>query len=330
MRPFTRLLLAASSLLAWTPVFGEEAAAEVSRDDAFRAMGFAMGSQLRLNIGFSDEELNLVFAGMRRAAREEGEPEGFREAIRLAQQIYTERMTAFQEVERERADQKAKENKAAGARFFAELAGREGIRKTDSGLYYEILEEGTGAQPGPTDRVRVNYRGVLIDGREFDANEGAEFMVNRVVPGFSEGLQLMREGGKIKLYIPSNLAYGDRPAMPGSIIEPGSTLIFDVELLSVTEGPKPPTTTPPRPPDITPPPPPTTPPPTTTPPRPPDITPPPPPTTPPPTTPPPPPPTREPPPRPATMPPSPPPPPPPNMRPPPPPTTPPPPPPGGN
>jgi len=283
----------AATLLAWTPGWGEEAAesAEATQADAFRAMGFAMASQLRLNIGFSDEELELVFAGMRSAARDEGEPEGFMDAIRVAQQIYTERITAFQQAEQERAEQKAKENKADGARFLAELATREGVLKTDSGLYYEIIEEGTGAQPSPTDRVRVNYRGVLIDGRQFDANDGAEFMVNRVVPGFSEGLQLMKEGGKIKLYIPSDLAYGDRPAMPGSIIEPGSTLIFDVELLNIAEMPKPPVTPPTMPPNMTPPPPPTSqPPPMPPPPPPPNMRPPPRPTAPPPTTPPPPPP----------------------------------------
>jgi FKBP-type peptidyl-prolyl cis-trans isomerase FkpA len=78
-----------------------------------------------------------------------------------------------------------------------------------------MIEEGTGKSPADSDRVKVNYKGTLIDGREFDANDNADFMVNRVVPGFSEGLQLLKEGGKIKLYIPSELGYGDRPARPG-------------------------------------------------------------------------------------------------------------------
>jgi FKBP-type peptidyl-prolyl cis-trans isomerase len=278
MRPIPLLAASMASLTLLTPSFAEEAAAPEPADNAsaFRAMGYAMASQLRLNIGFSEAELETLFEGMRVAAQGGDQPEDFQEAITTAQQIYMERMNAFQAEEQRRAAELADENKEAAKSYFAELEGKEGIQKTDSGLYYEMLVEGEGAAPDADDRVTVNYRGVLIDGREFDANEGAEFLVNRVVPGFSEGLQLLKEGGKIKLHIPSDLGYGDRPARPGSIIEPGHALIFEVELLSVEEVKQaPPRSGPPAPPpNMTPPPPPSGPPPGSPPPPPPNMKPP--------------------------------------------------------
>jgi len=265
LRPRSLLVISAAALLAWSPVCAQdgesgmpaESTPAVDDSAAFTAMGFAMASQLRLNIGFSEEALQDIFDGMRIAATGGDEPENFQEAVARAQEIYMEKMQSFQAEEQKRAAEVADMNKAEADEFFAALAEKDGILKTDSGLYYELIEAGTGKTPGPTDRVKVNYRGVLIDGREFDANEGATFMVNRVVPGFSEGLQLLKEGGKIKLYIPSELGYGDRPSRPGSIIEPGDTLIFDVEVLEVLSPPKPPEGGPPSlPPNMTPPPPP--------------------------------------------------------------------------
>lgn len=249
---------AASLVCTASPVLAQDdAPAEVDQGSVFEAMGFAMASQLRLNIGFSEAELDSLFAGMSMAANGEPQPEGFQEAVAQAQQIYMQRMQVFQQQEQQRAQAVAAENKEKEAAFFEELANNPNIQSTDSGLYYEIIEEGSGDSPGENDRVKVNYKGVLVDGREFDANDNAEFMVNRVVPGFSEGLRLMKPGGKIKLYIPAALGYGNSPARPGSIIEPGSTLIFDVELLEVMAIPAPPTSPPPGlPKNMTPPPPP--------------------------------------------------------------------------
>jgi FKBP-type peptidyl-prolyl cis-trans isomerase len=287
-RPYMRTapLLAASvaSLITWTSAVAQEETAEappaVDTSAAFESMGYAMASQLRLNIGFSEEELDQIFAGMRLAATEGEEPENFKEAIQQAQQIYMTRMQAFQAVEQERAKKVAETNKAEAAELFASLEGKEGVNKTSTGLYYEMLVEGTGKAPSDNDRVKVNYKGVLVDGRQFDANNDAEFMVNRVVAGFSEGLKLLKEGGKIKLYIPSELGYGDRPSAAGNPIEPGDALIFEVELLSVINIPAPPSGPPPTlPPNLKPPPPPPSGPPPGTPPGPPpsEIPPPPPP-----------------------------------------------------
>lgn len=230
---------------------------ETDQGAVFEAMGYAMASQLRLNIGFSENELDSLFAGMARAANGEDQPEGFQESVAQAQQIYMQRMQTFQMKEQELAQAVAAANKEKEDAFFESLVASGNVQSTESGLHYEILEEGDGPAPGENDRVKVNYRGVLMDGREFDANDGAEFMVSRVVPGFAEGLRLMKTGGKIKLYIPSALGYGNAPARPGSIIEPGSTLIFEVELLEVMAMPSPPTTPPPGlPRNMTPPPPP--------------------------------------------------------------------------
>ena len=212
---------------------------------AMRSMGFAMASQLRLDIGFSDEELAAVFEGMRLAAAGVPQPDGYQDAIVQAQQIYMQRMQAFQAKEQERAEQLVKENETVKAEFFNQLDNKDGITKTASGLRYEMILEGTGKAPVATDRVKVNYKGTLVDGRQFDANDNVEFMVNRVVPGFSEGLQLLKEGGKARLYIPSELGYGNSPARPGSIIQPGDTLIFDLELLEVINIPPPPSSPPP-------------------------------------------------------------------------------------
>ncbi len=252
-RPYMRSvpLLAASvvSLLTCNAALAADSAAEpapVDNTAAMRSMGFAMASQLRLNIGFSEEDLNAVFEGMRIAAEGGSQPEGYQESIQQAQQIYMQLMQDFQAKEQAKASQVAETNKSEAAAFFASLDAREGVKKTPSGLYYEMLVEGTGKSPVPTDRVKVNYKGTLIDGREFDANDNADFMVNRVVPGFSEGLQLLKEGGKIKLYIPSALGYGDSPARPGSVIEPGDALVFELDLLEVIPVPPPPSGPPPQ------------------------------------------------------------------------------------
>lgn len=125
-------------------------------------------------------------------------------------------------------------NKEKGAKFLAENKKKKGIKTTKSGLQYEILEEGKGPKPKATDVVKVHYKGVLTNGEEFDSSykrkEPAEFPLNGVIRGWTEGLQLMKKGGKAKFYIPSDLAYGPmgRPGIP-----PNSVLIFDIELLDI-------------------------------------------------------------------------------------------------
>ncbi|MDH8702428.1 FKBP-type peptidyl-prolyl cis-trans isomerase FklB [Dysgonomonadaceae bacterium PH5-43] len=126
-------------------------------------------------------------------------------------------------------------NKKAGEEFLKINKERPGVKTTDSGIQYEVLQEGTGAKPKATDSVKVHYEGKLIDGQIFDSSikrgEPASFGLNQVIPGWTEALQLMPVGSKYRIYIPSHLAYGERGA--GEMIEPNSTLVFDVELLDI-------------------------------------------------------------------------------------------------
>ncbi|MEL7424725.1 MAG: FKBP-type peptidyl-prolyl cis-trans isomerase [Bacteroidota bacterium] len=128
-----------------------------------------------------------------------------------------------------------KDNKDAGEAFLAENKLRGEVVTTDSGLQYEVLTEGEGSKPKATDEVEVHYHGTLIDGTVFDSSvqrgETTSFPLNRVISGWTEGLQLMSVGSKYKFYIPYNLAYGDQGA--GAQIKPFSALVFEVELISI-------------------------------------------------------------------------------------------------
>jgi len=123
------------------------------------------------------------------------------------------------------------QNKQEGAAFLAENAKKEGVITTASGLQYQILKEGSGLQPNARDSVTVNYKGAFISGEEFDSGDGVTFPLSGVIPGWTEGLQLMKEGAKYRFFIPSDLAYGESGA--GQVIGPNMTLVFDVELAKV-------------------------------------------------------------------------------------------------
>jgi FKBP-type peptidyl-prolyl cis-trans isomerase FklB len=139
--------------------------------------------------------------------------------------------------QRAAAEKMGEVNAVAGKEFLAENGKRAEVTTTASGLQYEVLTAGTGAKPVATDSVTVHYEGKLIDGTMFDSSvergEPATFGVTQVIPGWVEALQLMQEGAKWRLYIPSNLAYGANGA--GNVIGPNATLIFDVELIKVNK-----------------------------------------------------------------------------------------------
>jgi FKBP-type peptidyl-prolyl cis-trans isomerase FklB len=127
-------------------------------------------------------------------------------------------------------------NKKAGDDFLAANAKREGVVSLPSGLQYKIVTPGEGRNPTDEDMVVCNYRGTLLDGKEFDSSYGrapATFGVKDVIPGFREAVKLMSVGAKWQVYIPSNLAYGERGA--GNAIEPNATLVFEIELISIQE-----------------------------------------------------------------------------------------------
>ncbi len=158
--------------------------------------------------------------------------------LELTQQQIQQVMTSFsQKMMAKRQEQQkleAAKNIAVGKAFLEANKAKEGVKVLPSGLQYKILKEGTGKSPTAEDKVRTHYRGTLIDGTEFDSsykrNKPAEFAVKGVIKGWTEALQLMKEGGKWELYIPPNLAYGERGnrGIPGN-----STLIFEVELLEI-------------------------------------------------------------------------------------------------
>ncbi|ROQ18006.1 MULTISPECIES: FKBP-type peptidyl-prolyl cis-trans isomerase [Marinimicrobium] len=174
-----------------------------------------------------------AFAQALRDKRDGVEPRLSEEEMREVMQTFQEQEMARREAEQEAA---AETNKQEAEAFFAENANAEGVSQTDSGLQYKVLEEGDGAKPGADDTVTVHYRGRLLDGTEFDSSyerdQPATFALNSVIAGWTEALQLMSEGSKYELYIPSDLAYGPGGNGP---IPPNAALIFEVELLEIDD-----------------------------------------------------------------------------------------------
>ena len=159
-----------------------------------------------------------------------------------AQATLTALQNDLRKKQQEMRQQATETNKKEGEAFLAANKTKDGIVALPSGLQYKILQEGTGPKPAPTDSVVCNYRGTLLDGKEFDSSykrgQPATFPVNGVIKGWTEALQLMPVGSKWQLFVPSELAYGDRGA--GADIKPGTTLIFEVELLSIQPKAQPP------------------------------------------------------------------------------------------
>ncbi|OCG20480.1 MULTISPECIES: FKBP-type peptidyl-prolyl cis-trans isomerase [unclassified Gilliamella] len=170
--------------------------------------------------------------------------ETFRDASQLSKDDVKTILDAFgkriQEESKARFEKEKTENTAAGDKFREEFAKQDGVKKTKSGLLYQILEEGSDRHPTAEDTVIVHYTGTLTDGRKFDSSydrgEPATFPLNGVIKGWTEGIQLIGVGGKIKLVVPPDLAYGDQ-SLPGQEdkagIQPASTLVFEVELLGI-------------------------------------------------------------------------------------------------
>ncbi|MEM7551562.1 MAG: FKBP-type peptidyl-prolyl cis-trans isomerase [Bacteroidota bacterium] len=200
---------------------------EVNLEEPSDKASYAYGVSIAENVKAQKGEVNaeLVAAGIRDAMNEEAklDIQESQEAIRT----YSTDLRVLA------ADKNLEEGKA----FLEENGKKEGIITLESGLQYEVLEEGSGKTPAATDKVTTHYHGTLIDGTVFDSSvdrgEPIQFPVNGVIPGWTEALQLMKEGSKWKLYVPSELAYKERGA--GQVIGPHSTLIFEVELISVDE-----------------------------------------------------------------------------------------------
>ena len=220
------LLTAAMAFaLTWSPAnaAAEDPAPASDDQQAFYALGFLMSGNLRA-FDLTPEELKLVEEGIRDGASGKDprvDPNDYRNQLRTISQ--------------ERSAARAAKEKAVGEAYLAKAAKEPGAQQTESGLIFTSTQEGSGAQPKATDRVKVHYTGKLLDGTVFDSSvergQPATFPLNGVIPCWTEGVQKMKSGGKATLVCPSDIAYGDRGAPPN--IQPGATLIFDVELLEV-------------------------------------------------------------------------------------------------
>jgi FKBP-type peptidyl-prolyl cis-trans isomerase FkpA len=196
---------------------------KTDEDKTFYALGFSQGQRLSV-FNLSKAELEVVRKGLADGATN-AKPQ-------VDMQTFGPKIG---DLARARSEVKAQGDKTKGAEYAAKVAKEPGVVKTGSGLLYKDLKAGSGASPKPTDTVKVNYRGTLIDGTEFDSsykrNQPAEFPLNGVIGCWTEGLQKMKMGGKARLVCPSSIAYGDAghpPTIPG-----GATLIFEVELLEI-------------------------------------------------------------------------------------------------
>ena len=187
------------------------------------AIGLSMGQNL-MGSGVTSLEYADLAAGIKDVLEKNQPQISYQEAQQVLGKFFSELEEKI-----------AGEAKAAGEAFLAENAKREGVKVTESGLQYEVLEATIGQKPKATDKVRVHYEGTLIDGTVFDSSykrgESITFGLNQVVKGWTEGLQLMSIGSKYKLYLPYHLAYGERGA--GANIPPYAALIFTVELLGI-------------------------------------------------------------------------------------------------
>ena len=187
------------------------------------AIGLSMGQNL-MGSGVTSLEYADLAAGIKDVLEKNQPQISYQEAQQVLGKFFSELEEKI-----------AGEAKAAGEAFLAENAKREGVKVTDSGLQYEVLEATIGQKPKATDKVRVHYEGTLIDGTVFDSSykrgESITFGLNQVIKGWTEGLQLMSIGSKYKLYLPYQLAYGERGA--GANIPPYAALIFTVELLGI-------------------------------------------------------------------------------------------------
>lgn len=187
------------------------------------AIGLSMGQNL-MGSGVTSLEYADLAAGIKDVLEKNQPQISYQEAQQVLGKFFSELEAKI-----------AGEAKAAGEAFLAENAKREGVKVTASGLQYEVLEATIGQKPKATDKVRVHYEGTLIDGTVFDSSykrgESITFGLNQVIKGWTEGLQLMSIGSKYKLYLPYQLAYGERGA--GANIPPYAALIFTVELLGI-------------------------------------------------------------------------------------------------
>lgn len=227
---FTRLTLATAIAATLAGAHAVELTTDAQK------LGYTIGADMGRSVTEIDKDgkhvdFNALIIGLKTAYEGKDLVLTAEEMDATMQKFAEERLASMQE----EMNKAAQENAAAGEKFLTDNKGKDGVKTTDSGLQYKVEKEGDGAQPKADDTVKVHYTGKLIDGTVFDSSvergEPVTFKVQEVIPGWIEGLQLMKIGGKYTFYIPSKLGYGEFGAGPS--IPPNSVLIFDVELLDI-------------------------------------------------------------------------------------------------
>ncbi|WP_028319320.1 FKBP-type peptidyl-prolyl cis-trans isomerase [Desulfobulbus elongatus] len=220
-------------VLAVRPAFAADQPMELKTDE--QKLSYAMGLDLGEYFKGLEENFDL-------GVLQQGITDGYNgnkplltpEDAATIQQAFAKRQ---QEKQIQKTMAMVQKNRKAAEEFLKANKAKEGVVETKSGLQYKIVKKGQGAKPTPADTVKVHYKGSLLDGKEFDSsykrNEPAVFQVNQVIAGWQEALPLLETGTTAELYIPPDLAYGDRGAPP--VIEPGSMLVFQVELLEIQQ-----------------------------------------------------------------------------------------------
>lgn len=223
MRKILFLMIGALVLSLSSAVSAESPTPTTDEQKTLYALGLAISQSLSI-FNLSEAELALVNAGLTDGVLKRDPKVNAQEFMPKVQQLQQSRLAAAAEAE-----------KKEGAAFLTKAAAEKGATKTDSGLVFSTIKAGSGASPKATDKVKVHYHGTLINGEVFDSSvqrgQPAEFPLNGVIPCWTEGVQRMKVGEKSRLVCPAQIAYGDSGAPPK--IKPGSTLIFEVELLDI-------------------------------------------------------------------------------------------------
>lgn len=241
MRFKTKLTLVAVALLALTACQKEQKAEPAPKMDTEQAkqaysLGVSAGRYLQSTI----DEYSKISVDLNAQLILKGVQDGMAGKSDVTEEEIQQLLTALDETYRNEqmklAEAAAASAKAAGQAYLDENAKKDGVTITESGLQYEVLQAAEGAKPAATDTVKVHYTGTLTDGTKFDSSvdrgEPIEFPLNRVIPGWTEGVQLMSVGSKFRFTIPSELAYGERDM---GTIPPNSVLVFEVELLDIVK-----------------------------------------------------------------------------------------------
>lgn len=249
MKPWFKLAVIPAFVLAVTACQQKEEKTDKATDTKVELksdqekQAYAIGSSIAEYIRTTMEKQEELGIKLDKELVIAGFEDGIHNKAQLDEETVKTQLQALDKAASEKMATKAKEeadkNKAAGEKYLAENAKKDGVKVTKSGLQYEVLKEGTGEHPKATDRVTVNYKGTLTDGTQFDSSydrgEPITFALNRVIPGWTEGVQLMTVGSKYRFVIPADLAYGDRNMQT---IPPNSVLVFEVELLGIDKGDK--------------------------------------------------------------------------------------------